>query len=165
MLSFQRTRGTYRSRSARGGCSHVGTTSPRSSSWRTGAFKARAVGPSGSGPCQVRFYVGGCLCIASAAIMLAVRPFRSVASSVLTACSYVLIAIVSIVMGVSVTSPSATLNSVKGGAALGQICIVVMRVVYDGVVWYLEAKRWKILRNAAADLEDEELSKATQRPT
>lgn len=98
-------------------------------------------------------------------LLFSLRPHRAPASSVAAGISYAILCVMSIVMLLSQLNPSDSIELFKQVLLMVLIVVVLVRAMYEGCVYFLEAKRWVHFRNPAIeDLEADELREANSRP-
>ena len=106
--------------------------------------------------CQVRFFSAAAVSVLFGVGVIVLRPHRSGAGDVFSAMSYLVISTIAVLMGISVTSPSASIAGLITNVSMLQMLMVIVRIVYDVAVWYLEDRHWMNMQNAAEDLGDDE---------
>eukprot|EP00658_Telonema_sp_P-2_P072146 TRINITY_DN6132_c0_g2_i11.p1 TRINITY_DN6132_c0_g2~~TRINITY_DN6132_c0_g2_i11.p1 ORF type:complete len:475 (-),score=126.46 TRINITY_DN6132_c0_g2_i11:185-1609(-) len=101
--------------------------------------------------CFLRFTMAAIVFIIAAIAVLGVRPHRIHATTGFASAMFLVLGILSIVLGLAYQSPSEVLELAKLILCGVGVLLTILRVIFDGVTTYLEWKYWRHFREQNRD--------------
>ena len=115
--------------------------------------------------CFLRFLLTAVVFFVACVTLLGIRPHRIHATTAFGSATFLVLGVLSVVLALAFRSPSESLELLKLVLCAIAIVLTLMRVVFDGVVMYLDHKYWRHFReqNRSAMHDDGVVGSANER--